>query len=84
MNWEDSHLAAQAFSKSRGDMSLGDQWALASIMREGDSGAGNASAKPAKKKKVKEAKPYKESGKYIALAYFGGLVALVLYYVFLR
>ena len=49
MNWEDSQFAAQAFAKSRGDVSLGEQWALASIMRENGSCAPRSDAGNAKK-----------------------------------
>lgn len=37
MNWDESQMAASAFAKGHGGMSLGDQWSLAAMLREGTS-----------------------------------------------
>lgn len=34
MDWDNSQLAASAFAKGHGGMSLGQQWALAAMLRE--------------------------------------------------
>lgn len=34
MDWDNSQLAASAFAKGHGGMSLGQQWGLAAMLRE--------------------------------------------------
>lgn len=33
MKWDESQMASQAFAKGQGGMSLGQQWALAAMLR---------------------------------------------------
>lgn len=46
MNWNDSQMAASAFAKGHGGMSLGQQWGLAAMLREdGSASRGGRSKK---------------------------------------
>lgn len=46
MNWNDSQMAASAFAKGHGGMSLGQQWALAAMLRDdGSASSGGHSPK---------------------------------------
>lgn len=49
MNWNDSQMASQAFGQGHGGMSLGQQWALAALLRGDDSRASIPNAKNAEK-----------------------------------
>lgn len=48
MKWDESQMASQAFVKGQGGMSLGQQWALAAMLR---------TDKPSKTKKKSSPKP---------------------------
>ena len=48
MNWDESQMASQAFAQGQGGMSLGQQWALAAMLR---------TDKPSKTKKRSSPKP---------------------------
>jgi hypothetical protein len=48
MNWDESQMASQAFAQGQGGMSLGQQWALAAMLR---------TDKPSKSKKKSSQKP---------------------------
>lgn len=37
MDWDNSQMAASAFAKGHGGMSLGQQWGLAAMLRDDDS-----------------------------------------------
>lgn len=54
MNWNDSQMAASAFAKGHGGMSLGQQWALAAMLRD------DKSSKQKKQPKEKSKKPVKK------------------------
>ena len=46
MDWDNSQLAASAFAKGHGGMSLGQQWGLAAMLREdGSASRGGRSKK---------------------------------------
>lgn len=34
MNWADSQMISSAIAQGQGDMSLGEQWALAAMLRD--------------------------------------------------
>ena len=44
MNWDESQMAASAFAKGHGGLSLGDQWSLAAMLREGTNSANGSSS----------------------------------------
>ena len=54
MDWDNSQLAASAFAKGHGGMSLGQQWALAAMLRD------DKSSKQKKQPKEKPQKPVKK------------------------
>ena len=54
MDWDNSQLAASAFAKGHGGMSLGQQWALAALLRDDES------SKQKKQPKEKPQKPVKK------------------------
>jgi hypothetical protein len=54
MNWDESQMAAQAFAQGQGGMSLGQQWALAAMLRT------DKSSKAKKKSSPKPTNPVKK------------------------
>lgn len=54
MNWNDSQMASQAFARGQGGMSLGQQWALAAMMRTEKSSKSRKQPKEKPEKAVKK------------------------------
>lgn len=50
MNWFESQMAASSFAKGHGGMSLGQQWALAALLREETKSKSEPSPKPSEKR----------------------------------
>lgn len=61
MNWDESQMAASAFAKGHGGLSLGDQWSLAAMLREGTNSANGSSSSLSHSSKARE--PDKSSKK---------------------
>lgn len=53
MNWNDSQMVSSAIAQGQGGMSLGEQWALAAMLRDDDD---NNAQTPGNKHIVKPAK----------------------------
>ena len=54
MNWDESQMAASAFAKGHGGLSLGDQWSLADMLREGTNSANGSSSSLSRSSKSRE------------------------------
>ena len=54
MDWDNSQMAASAFAKGHGGLSLGQQWGLAAMLRDDES------SKQKKQPKEKPQKPVKK------------------------
>lgn len=57
MNWDESQMAASAFAKGHGGMSLGDQWSLAAMLREGTNSANGSSSSLSHSSKARSLSP---------------------------
>ena len=76
MNWDESQMAASAFAKGHGGLSLGDQWSLAAMLREGTNSANGSSSSPSHSSKALEPDKSSKKSSELIVAFNKVLVAI--------